>query len=137
MHQYQITQALEKAQMQTICLAMDDVVWVEEGIELLIDGAYFDVKQFKINGAIFEAEGLFDEVEKDIKLRAKKLAEQQDSQPNAFLQFMFHFSAVLPQNIITNQLPNHWKDAIVHHTSYKKQLALGTAQKLLQPPNFS
>jgi hypothetical protein len=71
---------LEKDNLQTLIIESDQLVWEEEGKELMIEGTLFDVKEIKQleNGKI-EIIGLFDQQETEIKKLASDIAASSSS----------------------------------------------------------
>lgn len=71
---------LEKDNLQTLIIESDQLVWEEEGKELMIEGTLFDVKEIKqLENGKTEIKGLFDQQETEIKKLASDLATSSSS----------------------------------------------------------
>ncbi|MGV3656416.1 MAG: hypothetical protein ACO1NX_00620 [Chitinophagaceae bacterium] len=55
--------ALDKEALTTISLPAGEVVWYEEGREVMVEGRMFDIKTYEIKDGVFTAQGIYDEAE--------------------------------------------------------------------------
>lgn len=67
---YEAREALEQKESITITIPTHELVWIEKGKELMIEGEMFDVGEYKIHGDSVMLTGLYD---KDETLIIKKL----------------------------------------------------------------
>src|SRR5687767_10293251 len=58
--------SLETEALTRIRIPATDVVWYEEGREIMVQGKMFDIKTYSISNGIFTAEGIFDEEETEV-----------------------------------------------------------------------
>jgi hypothetical protein len=101
---------LEKDNLQTLIIESDQLVWEEEGKELMIEGTLFDVKEIKqLENGKTEIIGLFDQQETEIKKLASDLAASSSSTEKTaklsalLLSITFYFqSAASPEFISTD-----------------------------------
>lgn len=132
-HEHEICERLEQSHLQTIKINEADLVWVKKGKEIIVDGQYFDVKSYTIEQGKFIAEGIFDTVEKDIKAKSKKLAQNQSQQENSIGQFIVEFVALYPPET-EYQLRLEFPTYLSHSSLYQNKISTGFSGQLFQPP---
>ena len=72
--------ALDKETLVTISFPASEVVWYEEGREVMVDGRMFDIKTYQINNGLFTAQGIYDEEEtRVVSLMKGHWSEEQQS----------------------------------------------------------
>jgi hypothetical protein len=72
--------ALEKEALTTIRLPATEVVWYEEGREIMIEGRMFDIKTFEIKNGTFSAVGVYDDDETEVVNLMKGHWSEKDQQ---------------------------------------------------------
>ena len=72
--------SLEQDALTTISLPANQVVWYEEGREIMVDGRMFDIKTFHIQNGIFAATGVYDDDETEVVNLMKGHWSEQDQQ---------------------------------------------------------
>jgi hypothetical protein len=81
---------LELKMLQTITLSINDVHWIREGKEILINGRMFDVKSFKAAGTDeISFTGLYDEEETALVNKMKRNQQQENSIGGKLLAQLF------------------------------------------------
>ena len=103
--------------LQTITMAKENLLWVKNGKEVIIDGKYFDVKSYTTDGDKIMLTGFYDNPEDKLVTHIKNLVQQKngtDSPINQTAVKYFFFP------IFTNQsnmdFEQHWK--LTGHTFY-------------------
>ena len=72
--------SLQKEPLTTISLPASEVVWYEEGREVMVEGRMFDIKTYEIKAGIFTAQGIYDEEEtRVVALMKGHWSEEQQS----------------------------------------------------------
>ena len=93
-------QELKCRQLETVMLSKQDIHWVEEGRELLINQRMFDVESLVVrpDGKI-EVKGLYDEAEDILNSQLEQMMQNQESQRSttdlAFLYCEFIYEHLL------------------------------------------
>jgi hypothetical protein len=91
-------QELKYRQLETIILSKEDIHWVEEDRELLINHHMFDVESLVVrrDGKI-EVKGLYDEAEDKLNAQLERMMQNQKSQQStsvfAFLYYQFIYES--------------------------------------------
>lgn len=67
LHFHEMQETLERASLQTLHIPESDIVWINPGKELRINGKLFDVKNHVVHGGWLTVTGLFDEAEERIR----------------------------------------------------------------------
>jgi hypothetical protein len=81
---------LEIKMLHTITLAKNDVYWLKEGKEILIDGRMFDVKSFKAVGTgEIRFTGLYDDDETALVNKMKKNQQNENNNGGKLLAQLF------------------------------------------------
>lgn len=77
---FEMREALEQQQLQTLVINKSAIHWVEEGKELTINGALFDVAEAKaMNDTQVCVKGIFDYQEQAIEEKSDALLDQENS----------------------------------------------------------
>lgn len=76
--------ALEKETLTTISLPATEVVWYEEGREIMVEGQMFDIKSYTVKDGVFTAMGIFDEEETEVVNLMKGHWSEQDQSQTLF-----------------------------------------------------
>src|SRR5688572_25613788 len=71
---------LEKEALTTISLPATEVVWYEEGREIMVQGRMFDIQSFEIKNGIFSATGIYDDDETEVVNLMKGHWSERDQQ---------------------------------------------------------
>lgn len=79
--EHKIIEALEKGSYQVLTFKAQQIQWIEEGKELLVDGKLFDVKDCRQNDGNIEVTGLFDKEEDDLQEKYKRLINSNTENP--------------------------------------------------------
>jgi hypothetical protein len=66
-HQWQMLEELETQQLTCINVKANEIQWVKEGKECMLQSELFDIKSIRVKGDQIILQGLFDNVEKKIK----------------------------------------------------------------------
>jgi len=66
-HQWQMLEELETQQLTSITVKANEIQWVKEGKECMLDSELFDVKNMSVSNDLVVLNGLFDKAEKKIK----------------------------------------------------------------------
>jgi predicted RNA-binding protein with PUA domain len=134
--QVQMQQALEQGMLQTITLNKADVHWEEEGEEIIIDGALFDVKSYSIIKDKIVVTGLYDKQETVLKNKVEKLQHQknnsENNNDNLVLKFMFTV-ALLPKQTSLHFFSTKSDTKFV---SYSDAIVFQTCNIITPPPIF-
>ena len=81
-------EALKKEHLQTITVAANEVRWIENGKEILVQGQLFDVKEVRREAGRLVLRGLFDETEMAlVKQLDAACREKNKNDDFAFAQF--------------------------------------------------
>jgi hypothetical protein len=99
--QNQMEEQLENTALQTISVNKEDVKWVNENKEAIINGQLFDVKSSTINNGKLSLTGLYDAAENKLQKQFAGLLRQQKdkSTPLEKLMLKFIFSIAINKNI--------------------------------------
>lgn len=102
---YQMKERLEEENVQTITLNKNQVNWVEEGKELIIDGEMFDVKSYTQKNDSLVISGLFDKAEKALKDKLASVLGNQKNNDAPLQQLIAQFlnPIILTQNSVQMQ----------------------------------
>ena len=72
--------ALDKEPLTTISLPAAEVVWYEEGREIMVQGQMFDIKSYAVKDGLFTAVGIFDKEETEVVNLMKGHWSEEDQQ---------------------------------------------------------
>lgn len=101
---------LEEASLQTISINKEDIIWVKENKEALIEGKLFDVKFYSIKNNEVILTGLFDKDEDALKNNYASIfhSHKNESIPTSELMLKCMFVCALNNNYadVTNCLIN-------------------------------
>jgi hypothetical protein len=133
---YEIAAQFEQNLLQEITLKESELIWEEEGSELLVNGKLFDVKQkIQSKDGYISFKGLFDEKESELN-------EQVDTMLNSK-----HSTLMLLAKIISLQSPTFIKTQAVcilyveftNHSflNFKQAIYTRSIKKYIPPPRFS
>ena len=76
---------MEDQLLQTLNVTEDKVVWKEEGREVTIDGAYFDLSSWSLENGIYTLTGVFDQEETQVN----QMLEKQNGLSGYIISFLF------------------------------------------------
>lgn len=76
---WEMTEKLEHQQLHTLQIPVQQLHWVKEGKEILIDGKLFDVKSILTHGKLVQVTGLFDEEETDLVQQIQRQLQHNQS----------------------------------------------------------
>lgn len=83
--------ALDKEALTTISFPASEVVWYEEGREVMVEGRMFDIKTYAIKDGVFTAQGIYDEEEtKVVNMMKGNWSEAQQSHVVVQLLLLSH-----------------------------------------------
>ncbi len=98
--------ALDKEALITITLPAGEVVWYEEGREVMVEGRMFDIKTYEIKDGFFTAQGIYDEEEtRVVNLMKGHWSEAQQSHFIVQLLLLSHCIIVLTFLVFTFGMP--------------------------------
>ncbi len=98
--------ALDKEALTTISLPAGEVVWYEEGREVMVEGRMFDIKTYEIKDGVFTAQGIYDEAEtRVVALMKGHWSEAQQSHLVVQLLLLSHCIILLSFLVYTFGLP--------------------------------
>jgi hypothetical protein len=84
---FEMREALEQQQLQTLVINKSAIHWVEEGKELTINGALFDVAEAKaMNDTQVWVKGIFDYQEQAIEEKSDELLDTKNSKVPLFVK---------------------------------------------------
>jgi len=87
--------SLHTEPLVTISFPESEVVWYEEGREVMVEGRMFDIKTFEITDGIFTAQGIYDEEEtRVVNLMKGHWSDQQQS--NFVVQLLLLSHCIIP-----------------------------------------
>jgi hypothetical protein len=90
---WEMRERLEQQHLQTITIPVDDIHWIDEGEELLVQGELFDVKTMTVSNGIAELRGLFDKAEDILFDQLNTFAlEQEEDGPGTSSESCFSIS---------------------------------------------
>jgi hypothetical protein len=78
---YSMFEKIEKGYVSTYSFSTNDLLWVNEGKELLIKGKLFDVKTYTITADSITLTGLFDEEEELLNANYLQIADSKNDPP--------------------------------------------------------
>lgn len=90
---WEMTEKLEHQQLHTLQIPVQQLHWVKEGKEVLIDGKLFDIKSILTRGNLIQVTGLFDEEE--TKLVQQIQRQLQHNQSGRQLQTSILYSLLM------------------------------------------
>jgi hypothetical protein len=79
--QYSMFEKIEKGYVSTYSFSTNDLLWVNEGKELLIKGKLFDVKTYTITADSITVTGLFDEEEELLNANYLQITDSKNDPP--------------------------------------------------------
>ena len=96
---YEIMERLEQQSLHTIILSKNDVHWIKNKKEILVDGKMFDVKSFIVENGHYKFTGLFDEEETAIAEMIETGFKNDSESNKLFLSNLFSWlQTVYPNN---------------------------------------
>lgn len=96
---YRMEASLEKEPLTTISLPAHQVVWYEEGREVMVEGRMFDIKTYAIKDGLFTAQGIYDEEEtRVVNLMKGHWSEEQQS--HFVVQLLLLSHCVIPLSFL-------------------------------------
>jgi len=99
--EHKIFEQLEKGICHVHTFTKQQIQWVKEGKELLVEGKLFDVKEYRQNAGNIEVTGLFDEEEDDLQEKYKGLINRNTENPehtSLLTIFFTPFLITIPQD---------------------------------------
>lgn len=102
--QWLMLEELETQQLTTITVQANEIQWVKEGKECLLQGELFDVKNMHVSNDQIILKGLFDEAEKKIKKSIEDNAKN-EHQSNKAQQLVKLFSIAVTYTETENPTP--------------------------------
>jgi len=108
--QFQREQRFETELSQTVIVSAENISWIEEGKEILIDGNLFDVKSVKKSGKNMLLTGFFDEKEESIVKHIKDTEQQKNDSGSPLHQLSLKFSFLPNYKEFTSfSIQNIWR----------------------------
>jgi hypothetical protein len=80
---------LRKGNLITVVATQDEFYWLEQGKELMLNGRAFDVSSYRYEKGVYVFTGLYDDVETELMCRKQKKQEQENTDGNKILVFLF------------------------------------------------
>lgn len=129
---------LERETLQTISIPSQQVYWVKQGKEILVDGKLFDVKSFSQQADKIIFTGVFDGKENRLVKHIKELTEQKKGADSPFTQLAvkFLFSPVYCESD-NFSIQNSWKISAMQFSAYTEQVLTGFYPADTPPPKSS
>ena len=81
---------LETEVLQTLTIPENEIIWVKEGKEILVNGRMFDIKSTHLQNGVYVFTGLYDEKEADLLKHLKK-NQQNGTSENKLLVQLFQY----------------------------------------------
>ena len=110
--------ALHKEPLVTVSFPASEVVWYEEGREVMVEGRMFDIKTYDIKDGLFTAQGIYDEEEtKVVNLMKGHWSEEQQSHFIVQLLLLSHciiLISFLAYTFSLSQVKNRLKPLLAH-----------------------
>jgi len=96
---HEMEEKLERQHLETIRIRTNEVLWYEEGKEIIVQGKLFDVKSQAHEGDEIVFTGLFDEKETLVKKQLEQLPKEKSGEESLTKQFvsleLYHDSRII------------------------------------------
>lgn len=100
---WEMQERLESERLQTIIIPAKNFRWYEQGREIIVNGAMFDVRSVTKQDGNYLVTGLFDEEETELHIAMGRLQEEQgDMAPDASLLPVILSQTLMPFSVETN-----------------------------------
>lgn len=123
--------------LQTINVSNNDLVWVREGKEVLIDGEMFDVESYTSSNGIVTLTGFFDIKETDLQHDFTKLIEHSGndaSRSTLVLKFLFF---PVYDGHCEMLYAAHWQYISSQYLSYDEMIPTAPGVLFSRPPRLA
>jgi hypothetical protein len=102
--EHKMEQTLETAQLTTITINSNNIVWAKKNKEIIYNNQLFDVKKILIKNNIATITGLYDTAEKKVKEKAEALVKDQKKNSNTVAQNYFQLQWFVEHSTADEQL---------------------------------
>lgn len=120
--------------LQTIAIPVQDVVWEEEGRELIIDGEIFDIDSYHIKDGYLFAAGILDKDETEfVKFLHKQTDESKGT--TLFVQWILMSECVM-NHFIPSAVPGNNSELQKNITFYIFHYNNPFSTVIIPPPKF-
>jgi hypothetical protein len=134
--QHLMKERLENQSLRQLVIAEQDIQWVNEGREILVDGKMFDIKTFHLEKGVYHISGLYDEEETSL---VKQLEKQQQSNTTSGNKILVQFIQLFQSNLSQDFNSGCLLPTLSNNHAAEKDwsLASGSVAVLTPPPQMA
>ena len=129
----EMREKLERENLQTITVPVNEFRWYEEDREIVVDGTMFDVKTIVRRGDHYIITGLFDEAETELHITMGKLQQRKGEGPNPKLLTVV-FSETFTPPSLNDALVTTYDIGLSSHNMITDEQLYNTILSILTPP---
>jgi hypothetical protein len=134
---YQREQRFVTELSQTVIVSVENISWIEEGKEILIDGNLFDVKSVKKAGKNLLLTGFFDNKEESIVKHIKDTEQQKNDSGSPLHQLSIKFLFLANYKEFTAfSIQNNWHFITAQFPVYAEAISNMAYPAIAPPPKF-
>lgn len=124
---------MKEEKLQTVTLRANAIRWARYGKEIILDGKYFDIRTYTVQGELATLTGHFDEKESNLQEEYKEATEDAGNRSlhEAVLKFLILPDLAYPEKDLANA---GWQIVHRHYGRFTESLPVPPALSLIQPP---
>ena len=129
----EMREKLQRENLQTITIQVNEFRWYEENREIVVDGTMFDVKSIVRRGNSYIITGLFDEAETELHIAMGRLQQREGEGPDPELVSIVFAETFTPPSL-SNAIGIAYDNDLSSHNVITDQQLYNTILSILSPP---